>query len=382
MKREVFGRIRSLLILTETLSLLITCAVVISLEIYAFKNKSKILLDTLRNDYIAGDHRELNQKMQVAISQHEFVMLEFVDGPSLSKNLNKLEAEFFDFSADFPVLANTTDSGSQISTFRTRLSLVKPLVVSISIWLLVTAIVFLSIPLIKRRIAAEMSRKYELIQRNYEYKVARQVAHDIRSPLSALRIGVDKIADACEVKDLILNSCDRISKIADDLLQSSKSTNCQEKKYSAVGGFCLVSATKEIVAEKRISDEVHIGINSFDVNMKVFACGDRQDFQRAISNIIDNSIDALGLSSNGKIDIFFRHVGDIFSVTVVDNGPGIPDEIKGNICSEGITFGKKGGTGIGLYHAKSVLESMGGKLEILSKRGEGTLVSAHVPILR
>ncbi|MEQ1666122.1 MAG: ATP-binding protein, partial [Bdellovibrionales bacterium] len=67
---------------------------------------------------------------------------------------------------------------------------------------------------------------------------------------------------------------------------------------------------------------------------------------------------------------------------VSDNGKGIPPEVLKKLGSENISYGKTGsasGSGIGVYHAKKIIESLGGKFNVLSNLGQGTQVDIILP---
>ena len=64
-------------------------------------------------------------------------------------------------------------------------------------------------------------------------------------------------------------------------------------------------------------------------------------------------------------------------VKIIDNGFGIPNEVLSKVGTLGFTYGKKDGTGRGIYDAKRSIESCGGQLSISSEQGAGTIVSVE-----
>lgn len=88
---------------------------------------------------------------------------------------------------------------------------------------------------------------------------------------------------------------------------------------------------------------------------------------RMLSNLINNSVDAMNGIDNPKIKIEIACIDSKITLSIVDNGKGMSPEILSKIGQRGITFGKKidsSGSGLGLFHAKTFLESNNGKLEI------------------
>ena len=92
-------------------------------------------------------------------------------------------------------------------------------------------------------------------------------------------------------------------------------------------------------------------------------------------NLIDNALDAMN-NSSFKDSVreltfgVFTSPGKLL-MTVKDSGPGIPDEIKDRVFENG--FSTKGsGRGVGLYHTKKLIESLGGQISFESECGKGT----------
>lgn len=91
-------------------------------------------------------------------------------------------------------------------------------------------------------------------------------------------------------------------------------------------------------------------------------------------NLIDNALDAMNSSSFDRIrELTFGvfTTSKKLLITVKDTGPGIPDELKTKIFENG--FSTKGtGRGVGLYHTKQLIESLGGTIFVESQVGKGS----------
>ena len=93
-------------------------------------------------------------------------------------------------------------------------------------------------------------------------------------------------------------------------------------------------------------------------------------------NLIDNALDAMNtaqmMSRSDRALTFgvYTKPGELF-ITVQDTGNGIPDDIKDKVFQNG--FSTKGtGRGVGLYHTKQLIESLGGSIAFESQVGKGT----------
>lgn len=103
--------------------------------------------------------------------------------------------------------------------------------------------------------------------------------------------------------------------------------------------------------------------------------------KQILLNIIMNALQAME-DGGGRLLVETAPAGgDSVRFTVADNGPGIPAEAIDRIFDRYFTTKKPGeGTGLGLFVTKSLVESMGGNIEVTSKNGEGTTFTITLPI--
>ena len=104
----------------------------------------------------------------------------------------------------------------------------------------------------------------------------------------------------------------------------------------------------------------------------------RKSFLRALSNIIDNAVEALS-EKEGKVLIQMNTTHQEISIEIHDDGKGIPSEVLPKLMAEGATFNKDGGSGLGLAYAKKTVDALKGSLRIGSQEGEGTTVTLRFP---
>ncbi|MCB0351545.1 MAG: HAMP domain-containing histidine kinase, partial [Bdellovibrionales bacterium] len=205
--------------------------------------------------------------------------------------------------------------------------------------------------------------------------LARQVAHDIRSPLSAIQIAAASIEKSpAEAKQLIAQSASRIQSIAEDIL--TKSRNKCDTQTTDINQIC-----KEIAQEKNAVIPNHRKIEILTIceeNIRASQSVSDSDLRRVLSNLINNSIDACG--EIGEIKIKATKNSSICVIDIIDNGKGIPEELAHNIGCEGFTYGKATGNGLGLFNAKQLVQSWGGTISIHSKEDVGTTVSMQLPL--
>jgi len=94
----------------------------------------------------------------------------------------------------------------------------------------------------------------------------------------------------------------------------------------------------------------------------------------AFSSVIDNLIqNAVIHGKTTKIDIKIVAQGEFCEIRIADYGVGIPDEIKSNLFTEGFKYGTTGGSGLGLYIVKSVIERYGGEISMEDNMPSGAI---------
>lgn len=223
-------------------------------------------------------------------------------------------------------------------------------------------------------------------------QLAHQVAHDIRSPLSALNMVIPSLDQVPENKRvLIRNAIGRINDIANSLLEKGKqstenlvqsSDSLESNKLTE--SILVSSLVDSLVSEKRIQYRENSKLN-IEVNLQnsygLFIQANAADLKRVISNLINNSVEAFDVNS-GNIEIIVNANENNVIVSIVDNGNGIPKSILERLGEKGITYGKTktiSGSGIGIYHAKKTVESFSGKFQIESTEGKGTKIQLFLP---
>lgn len=229
----------------------------------------------------------------------------------------------------------------------------------------------------------QRAAKEDIKKAEYEalWRISRQVAHDIRSPLAALQMSLGFIENLPDTnKSIIESATSRIYNIANTLLTEK---NFLSTSYQTI---YLPDFLEKFLEEKRmehIQKNVHFKIDN-ELNNRAFIKADPTDFGRALSNIINNSVEALESSAHGLINITLTDSHDCIKLKITDNGCGIPDHVLTKLGKEEVSYGKSqsgiSGTGIGFSYAKEVFSNLGGKTQVDSALGHGTSVSISLPL--
>ena len=197
--------------------------------------------------------------------------------------------------------------------------------------------------------------------------LSRQVAHDIRSPLTALNFLVASLDDIHqEKKDFAKLAIRRIEGIADELLKKSK----YELPRPPID---LVKVIGDLLQEKKLEYkdralEFHCQLAEAHSDLSEI------EFQRLLSNLINNSIEA----QSTLVKVTLREIQNQFELIIEDNGAGIAPEILKRVGEANFTS-RESGNGLGVHHAKNYIESVGGTLQIKSTQEKGTQITILIP---
>lgn len=263
--------------------------------------------------------------------------------------------------------------------------------------LLLFSVLFFTQRIVRRKVSREfidhqrqvMEARHAMEKAQALNLLAVQVAHDIRSPLAALNMVLDTLPGvSSEQHQLAEGAAQRIFEISSDLLSKYKFDQQRDEKentvltpaddhvinYKELKTIPLACILREIIEEKRAQYKMHNQLRfeldipelSKNVNVNVL----RKEFKRALSNILNNSVEALG--DQGLIRVAVDEVVEREERVVIrieDSGPGFDSSIASVVGSRpGISLGKssdqKLGNGLGLFHARKTLELCGGTLLI------------------
>jgi signal transduction histidine kinase len=212
-------------------------------------------------------------------------------------------------------------------------------------------------------------------------EIAAQLAHDIKSPLTALSLAVEELPPLPgKQKEIFLGVMKRMAELGEELL-STRETKSQygqaDKNSKEIGAVGLKQVVETIVHEKQIllSERPNITLKMLEIP-EVAVKARESDLKRALSNLIDNAIEAI--SSQGEVTVKATEAGGKLYLSVKDNGRGIKKEDFQRIWLPGVSLEKANGHGLGLSFVREVVESWGGRAVLDSAPGKGTVVSLQL----
>jgi signal transduction histidine kinase len=209
-------------------------------------------------------------------------------------------------------------------------------------------------------------------------ELASITAHDIKSSLRNIREISKLVTGITETQKRILtSSIIKVSDIASNLL-----TQTQEIHKNEVATRINVDLSTIVFEAVNFKQNQYGAVVDIKVNIESECWSaplNPQDLERTLHNLIDNAVEAS--PANTTITMNFEKAAQIASIQIVDSGKGISQEIIPRIGTKGFTYGKAGGTGLGLFYAKQFVEAIGGRLQLKSTIGHGTTVTLEIPII-
>ncbi len=230
---------------------------------------------------------------------------------------------------------------------------------------------------------AEIKRnREELARRERELawkEMARQVAHEIKNPLTPMRLAVQHLrmvfregsgdfsAVLQEVTTTLLNQIDTLSRIASEFSHFGR---MPQPHLSACDVNNLLEETALLFSRE---GDVLVSLDLDRSLPPVFA--DRDELRRAFANIFRNAVQAMNNVGSVKVSTSFE--GRV-KVRIADSGPGIPEEIRDRLFQPNFST-KTEGMGLGLAMVKKTIDDLAGSIHIESEAGKGAVVVIEIP---
>jgi PAS domain S-box-containing protein len=210
------------------------------------------------------------------------------------------------------------------------------------------------------------------------------IGHDLRNPLQALRYSIDlhnalisRIpAEQLETpywqkeNDLIGHIARQVEYMDNIVTSLYEYMQAFEPKRTPISVQELVTATFDLIPVPP-SVQLHT-----DVPAEACACVDPALMQRALSNIITNSLEAM--PRGGQLTIAARETHDSLSLRVTDTGVGIPGAVKDDLFSP-LVSSKTNGSGLGLAITKRIIEAHGGMVSASNNEDIGSTLTITLP---
>jgi signal transduction histidine kinase len=219
----------------------------------------------------------------------------------------------------------------------------------------------------------------------------RTVTHELRTPITAIRGMAGILRDFQDLETekkeefliIIHKESERLSRLVNQVLDVEKIPRESADSFHPLDLSKLVAEAAHsldaLIREKSIECTF-----ALDPNASTLGNGDR--LTQVVVNLLSNAIKFCP-DKRGKIDICLSRQGRNHILSIRDNGIGIPEGQQDRIFEQftqldSPTRGKPGGSGLGLYISRQIIETHGGSIRVTSREGEGACFLVSLPAHR
>ncbi|MGV8878052.1 MAG: ATP-binding protein [Sphingobacteriaceae bacterium] len=214
-------------------------------------------------------------------------------------------------------------------------------------------------------------------------EMAKQVAHEIKNPLTPLKLGLQLLEKSWKDKDPRFDQkfekfsksfIEQIESLSNIATEFSNFAKMPEAKAEKVDLFDLIDHSvnmfKKLEGVKIVYEH---SSSSFFIN------ADKDQIKRCFNNLLKNAIEAIPPNRQKIININYEINTMDISIRIKDNGKGIPEALREKIFEPNFTT-KSSGTGLGLAFVKNAIQHIGGNISFETADDVGTTFYITLPI--
>jgi signal transduction histidine kinase len=212
-------------------------------------------------------------------------------------------------------------------------------------------------------------------------EMAKQVAHEIKNPLTPMKLSIqhlersiaDNPADLPErikrTAKTLVEQIDTLTNIANEFSSFAKMPKANEQQLNLV-------EILETVIDLYREEQVEIVFNN-QLEKEALLVADKDQLNRMFSNLIKNALQAIPENQLGRIDVSAICKKNYYTITITDNGSGIPVALQEKIFTPNFTT-KTTGMGLGLAMVKNMVENLNGTIDFITS-DKGTSFKIEIP---
>jgi two-component system NtrC family sensor kinase len=212
-------------------------------------------------------------------------------------------------------------------------------------------------------------------------KMAAQIAHEVRNPLSSIGLNTELLEDelgenATEARELcraIHNEVNRLTEVTETYLglRGGKPKLAKESLNAIIGD--LVGFVRNDLATRQVGLETRL--DPGDPTGYV----DANQIRQCLINLVRNAADAVSAKGGGRVVLRTRGEHDRVEIEVEDDGVGIASELIPRLFDPFFST-KEGGNGLGLALTQQIVRDHRGEIHVASRVGRGTTFTLSVPV--
>lgn len=214
-------------------------------------------------------------------------------------------------------------------------------------------------------------------------EMARQVAHEIKNPLTPMKLSLQYLQKAIDnntgnvneltksVARTLVEQIDHLSQIAGEFSQFANIGNPRNETFDLIEPITMITSLH--------SAGENVIIKWEPVISPIMIYADKTHINRLFTNLIQNAIQAVPEDKQGLIEVKEKVTAQKVLITITDNGNGIQLSQQSKIFTPNFTT-KTSGTGLGLAMCKGIVEQTKGNIWFETNEGEGTTFYVELPL--
>ena len=210
-------------------------------------------------------------------------------------------------------------------------------------------------------------------------EMAKQVAHEIKNPLTPMRLTVQSFERKFNPEDK--NIREKLAEYSQTLIQQ---IDVMSSIASAFSDFAKMPTQKreriEVIGVVKLAVDIfnEDAVKYLPQENELFANLDKTQIIRIVTNLVKNALQATEIQENPLIEVKVVSEENSVKISVSDNGKGISDAVKELVFEPKFTT-KTSGMGLGLGIIKNIIEAYDGTISFTSKEGDGTIFTVILP---
>lgn len=195
------------------------------------------------------------------------------------------------------------------------------------------------------------------------------VGHDLRTPITAMRINIEFVEDT-DLRDRLQKNLDELQELTEAVLSAAKGTGGETRRQ-----IDLAALVESICADL---DDLGEPVSFEGHDAAPLSCR-ANEIRRAVRNLVENAV-----SYGHNAEVSLKDVPGNYEVWVEDRGPGIPTEDRQRVFEPFVRLESSrncetGGTGLGLTLVKAIAEGHGGRIVLEDRPGGGLRARLILP---
>ncbi|MCC6283331.1 MAG: HAMP domain-containing histidine kinase [Saprospiraceae bacterium] len=214
-------------------------------------------------------------------------------------------------------------------------------------------------------------------------EMARQVAHDIKNPLTTMKLSMQQLERvsnnpeqaAAYLRKAITRLIEQIDSLAQIASEFSMFANLDIQVKHDVVINEVVESVHDLFSEQK-----NVDLSLSLPEQRYHILGDKNHLIRVFNNLVINAIQAIPSDRRGHIHVSLVREGNQAVIQISDNGGGIPAEIGDRVFEPNFTT-KTSGSGLGLAICKKIIEAHDGDIRFETRENEGTDFFVEMPVM-